>query len=432
MRRIIAAIAGAALLAGVSVAPAMAQERIAPPPSSDALVAATNAMLRPADVPAAVRKALKGASRFFDTGFFNPPGGQDPLPICVSGPDYTTVTLSRDNAIGYMASYGGVVQYEYRYPSAAAAQKAWRAVSEQVAQGCTTTFTEGDQQTRNTARRIPGVSGGERGWQVTSSGSQNSFSSVQLIDDTIQQVSVVDGRRPVSTRVQRAMAGLASELADRWAARSGATLVQDPTLTKAERTMVQPADVPAALTMATAADGGWSSFQAAVPGMGPQVSCSAGAELPAGAATFSTVLFSGGDVLGITGKGNVVQQVEQYASADAAKAAWQALAAEAAKCTTDANATLSRKTAVSRSTNGVSDVVIDQVPGVWVSTLETYPDLGRGFSNGAYTLYLLVGDTVQQVTYGVTQKGIRDVPVDTAAVEELGRALAARWLAYTG
>ena len=432
MRRTITAIAGAALLAGVSVAPAMAQERIAQPPSSDALVAATNAMLRPADVPAAVRKALKGASRFFDTGFFNPPGGQDPLPICVSGPNYTTVTLSRDNAIGYMASYGGVVQYEYRYPSAAAAQKAWRAVSEQVAQGCTTTFTEGDQQTRNTARRIPGVPGGERGWQVTSFGSQNSFSSVQLIDDTIQQVSVVDGKRPVTPRVQRAMAGLASELADRWAARSGATLVQDPTLTKAERTMVQPADVPAALTMATAADGGWSSFQAAVPGMGPQVSCNARAELPAGVATFSTVLFSGGDVLGITGKGNVMQEIEQYASADAAKAAWQALAAEAAKCTRDVNATLSRKTAVNRSTNGVSDVVIDGVPGVWVTTLETYPDLGKGYSNGSYTLHLLVGDTIQQVTYGVTQKGIRDVPVDTAAVDELGRTLAGRWLAYTG
>jgi len=432
MRRTITAIAGAALLAGVSVAPAMAQERIAQPPSSDALVAATNAMLRPADVPAAVRKALKGASRFFDTGFFNPPGGQDPLPICVSGPNYTTVTLSRDNAIGYMASYGGVVQYEYRYPSAAAAQKAWRVVSEQVAQGCTTTFTEGDQQTRNTARRIPGVPGGERGWQVTSFGSQNSFSSVQLIDDTIQQVSVVDGKRPVTPRVQRAMAGLASKLADRWAARSGATLVQDPTLTQAERTMVQPADVPAALTMATAADGGWSSFQGAVPGMGPQVSCNARAELPAGVATFSTVLFSGGDVLGITGKGNVMQEIEQYASADAAKAAWQALAAEAAKCTRDVNATLSRKTPVNRSTNGVSDVVIDGVSGVWVTTLETYPDLGKGYSNGSYTLHLLVGDTIQQVTYGVTQKGIRDVPVDTAAVDELGRALSARWLAYTG
>ena len=432
MRRIITAMAGAAMLAGVCAVPASAQERIAPPPSADALVAATNAMLRPADLPTVVRKAVARSARFFDTGYFNPPGGQDPLPICVSGPNYTTVSLSRDNAIGYLATYGGVVQYEYRYPSASAAAKAWRTVSDQVARGCTTTFTEGDQQTRNTARRIPGIPGGERGWEVTSSGSQNSFSSVQLIDDTIQQISILDGRRPITASVQRAMAGLSLQLADRWADRSGATLVQDPTLTKAERTMVQPADVPAALPMATAADGGWSSVQASVPGTGPQVSCRAQAELPAGAATFSTVLFSGGDVLGITGKGNVVQQVEQYAAADAAKTAWQAVTAEVATCTSGANAALSKKTSVNRSTNGVSDVVIDGVPGVWVSTLDTFPDLGKGFTNGAYTLYLLVGDTVQQVTYGVTRKGVRDVTVDTAAVDALGRALAARWVAYPG
>jgi hypothetical protein len=432
MRRIITALAGAALLATMAAAPVAAQERIAPPPSSDALVGATNAMLRPADLPAPVRKAISRSGRFFFTGFFNPPGGQDPMPICVSGPNYTTVSIPRDNAVGYMSSYGGVSQYEYEYPSAAAAAKVWRKLSGQVAQGCTTTFTEGDQQTANSARRIPGVRGGERGWQVSSFGAQNDFSSVQLIGDTIQQVNFVDGERPVSVKVQKAMGALAAELADRWADRSQASVVQDSTLTKAERTMVQPADVPAGLPMATAADGGWSSFQSSVPGMGPDSSCRAQAKLPTGTATFTTVLFSGGDVFGITGKGSVVQQVEVYGSADEAKAAWQAVTAELATCSLNPDAAIPAKKPFTRTTNGTSSVVVGGVTGVWTASLDTFPTTGKGFTNGAYTVSLLVGDSIQQVTYSLTRKGVGEVTVDRAAVEALASSLAQRWIAYAG
>jgi hypothetical protein len=45
---------------------------------------------------------------------------------------------------------------------------------------------------------------------------------------------------------------------------------------------------------------------------------------------------------------------------------------------------------------------------------------------------LLVGDSIQQVTYSLTRKGVGEVSVDRAAVEALASSLAQRWIAYAG
>jgi hypothetical protein len=432
MRRMTTALAGAMLIVSAAAAPALAQERIVPPPSAEALVAATNAMLRPADLSGALLVGLPRSDRRFTTGFFNPPGGQDPMPVCVSGPSYQTVSIPRDDAIGYLASYGRIQQYEYQYPSAAAASNVWKQLSAQVASGCRTTFTENGVTTANASARIPGVPGGQRGWAVSNSGNLNAFSAVHLIGDTIQLVSYDSGERAVPSKARAAMGALATRLAGRWAERTQLSVTQDETLTQAERTMVQPSDVPATLPMATAADGGWSSFQSSVPATGPNVYCRSQAKLPQGSATFTSVLFSGGDVLGITGKGNVMQQVEVYASADAARAVWQSVTAAVAKCSKNPTGAIPTKKVFNRSSNGTSSVAMGDVPGVWTSTLDTFPGIDKGFTNAAYSVYLLAGDSIQQVMYGITEKGITDVTVDRAAVDAMAKSLADRWVSFTG
>lgn len=429
----IAAIAAVSTLSvTVAVSPASAQERLAEPPAADALVEATNAMVRPADLAAPLLVGVPSKDRQFNTGYFNPPGGQDPLPVCVSGPSYKTVSIPRDDAVGYLASYGRVNQYEYEYPSAARAQQAWAELSKQVSSKCNGSFTEQGVQTVNKATRVAGVPGGPQGWAVANSGNLNAFSAVHLIGDTIQMVAYNGGQGVVPAKSRTAMAKLATTLAGRWADRGTLAVTQDATLTKAERTMVQPSDVPAALSLASGADGGWSSYQGSVPAYGPEVFCKGEAKLPKGTQTFESVLFSGGDVLGVIGKGWVSQRVEAYASAALAQQAWVRVTEAVAKCTQNATKPISTKKDFERLTNGVSTVAVNGVPGVWVSGLDTYPTIDKGYTNGTYSVYLLAGDSIQEVTYGITQKGVGEVAIDQGAVGSMAGVLADRWVSSTG
>lgn len=416
----------------VGMPPALAQERIVDPPSADALVAATNAMLQPADLAAPALTGWPRSDRRFSTGYFNPPGGQDPLPVCVSGPGYRTVSIPRDGAIGFLASFGDVSQYEYEYASASAAAKAWKRVSSDVRTRCTTSFTEEGVRTVNTARRIPGVPGGPKGWAVSTSGNLHAFTAVHLIDDTIQMVSLQGGQRAVPSTTRAALGALATSLADRWSDRDALPITQDVTVTKAERVMVQPQDVPEALPLASAADGGWSSFQGSTPASGPDVFCRGQATLPVGSETFRTVLFSGGDVLGVVGKGFVTQQVDVYASPELAQAAWQEVVAAVGTCRQNVAGPIPSRKPFERLTNGTSTVTVNGVPGVWSTSLSTLPDIDRGYTNGSYSVYLLAGDSIQEVTYGVTRRGITNVTVDQSAVDSLARILADRWVGYPG
>lgn len=424
----VAAAVLASSLAAVTLAPgALAAERIVDPPSSTALVAATNAMLRPADVAAPLMVGVPRADRQFSTGYFNPPGGQDPLPVCVSGPGYRTVSIPRSDAIGYLARYGPVNQYEYQYPSAKRASAAWEQLSKQISSKCNGSYTEEGEKTTNTAKRMSGVPGGPRGWSVTNTGRYEAISNVHLIGDTIQLVAYVGGEKAVPARASSAFSTLATTLADRWAERDSLPVTQDATLTQAETDMVQPADVPTGLSLATAADGGWSSFQNYQPAVGPDVFCRGDAKLPKGAQTFQSVLFSGGDVLGVIGKGWVAQKVEVYATPELAQEAWAKVTAAVSKCTLNAAKPIPAKKEFRRLINGVSTVSVNGVPAVWVSGLDTY-DFDKGYTNGTYSVYLLAGDSIQEVTYGLTRKGVGEVAIDQAAVDSMAQALADRWV----
>jgi hypothetical protein len=410
-----------------------AEERIAPPPSADALVLATNAMMRPADVSAPALKRLVGSDRRFSTGFFNPPGGQDPMPVCVGGPEYTPVNIPRSGAIGYGASYGSVFQYEYRYASAARASQAWKSLTSQVSSLCNSSYTANGDVTTNTARRIPGVPGGERGWGVVTEGKLKGYTAVHLIDDTIQMVTKPANEKALPSSTTRAIAALAVRLADRWATRADLPITQAAVVTQAGRTMVQPNDIPSTLPMATAADGGWSSFQGVDPGYGFFSDCTAQANLPSGEQSFQTSLFSSGGPLGFPGKGSFSQQVEQFASADEARAAWQTVTSTVAQCTKNATGPIpTTKKDFERYTNGTASVSVGGVPGVWSNALVTFPGMGKGSTQGSYTVYLLVDDSIQQFQYSLARNGIGEVTIDTAAVDSLAKSLADRWSSYTG
>jgi len=431
----LAALGAASLMATLGAgAASAAQERVAAPPSADALVLATNAMVRPADFTDPALKRLAGSERTFSTGYFNPPGGQDPLPVCVSGPNYTTVNIPRGGAIGFMATYGGVTQYEYKYANAGKASKVWKSLSSQVSSLCNGSFTANGTTTTNAARRIAGVPGGERGWEVVTTGSLKGYVAIHLIGDTVQMVARPGGERAIPSAATKAIAALAVKLADRWAGRADLPITQEAVLTQAERTAVQPSDIPSSLPMATAADGGWSSFQAVSPGSGLFNYCAAQSDLPEGVQTFVTALFNTGGPLDITGKGSVAQQVERYASADAARAAWDKVTASIAKCSKNTSGPIpTTKKDYERWTNGTASVSVGDVPGVWSNVLVTFPNLGKkDYTQANYSVYLLVGDTVQQFMYSLARTGIGEVAVDTAAVESVAKTLADRWVSYAG
>ena len=53
----------------------------------------------------------------------------------------------------------------------------------------------------------------------------------------------------------------------------------------------------------------------------------------------------------------------------------------------------------------------------------------EGFTAKDYMISLLVGNAIQTVTYYKTVDGIRDMPLDQAAVNAVAEQLAQRWVA---
>ncbi len=132
-RGLIGSIAAAVVAAGVLATAPMssaAAPPIAAPPASSDLVAATNAMLS-FDLSAAL-SAGTGNDASFQTGFTNPPGGQDPLSVCRYSNSDKGVDVPDTMAVGYMARNGFVWQSVYQYPSAEAASRAWARLSTAV------------------------------------------------------------------------------------------------------------------------------------------------------------------------------------------------------------------------------------------------------------------------------------------------------------
>lgn len=421
MRRVLMGVLLAASL-GISslVGPAHAATRIAEPPTSSELVTATNALLRPADVAGVLAKAATSKDAY-RVGFTAPPGGQDPLPVCVYASGYRRVSIPLSGAVGFSARLGSVFQDVYRYPSTAAAQRAWASLSANVESRCTGTFAEGTNRSTLSSHPVAGVAGNPKGWGVTTRSTFGErYSVVQLVGDAISMVSVSPDGSALASGTARAANALATSLATRWLDRAALPLTQDPMLTKAQKAMLDAADVPADLPVTKAADGGWSDFTSYTPDV-DMFGCFGVLESLQAASSFSASLGGLGDVF--PGAGSLTQQVFAYASADAATADWRRLQRAITKC--EGRNDGGPNTQLDRRDHGVSAMSFAGVPGLWTRGADSYQG---SFSVKSYTIYLLLGDAIQSVTYATGTQQVRPVRLDQLPINELAEQLANRWV----
>lgn len=438
MRRVLSVVVVVgALVALLGGGPAGATTSTAPPPSPADLTAATNALLRPGDLVGALASAAT-AKDAYRIGYTNPPGGQDPLPVCNYARFYTTVSIPRDSAVGYTAQYGNVTQDVYRYPSAAIAQGVWARLSERIPAKCKGTFvSQGDRSTlSNTA--LPAFAGGVPGWGVFDLTSTSvHYSAVYLVGDSVQQVSYTAQRPGLPRGTAPAINDLAASLAVRWVGREGAPVTQSPTLTKAQTVMLGLADVPAALPVLSPQRGAWSDFTSYVPDV-DMFGCFGVLERLKTDASFSVWYGGTGDVFPETG--SIGQMVFDYASPEAARTDWGRLAQAMAKCSYNPRAALPASGDFRKAQHGTSALTFGGVPGLWTRELEWFDGSGQqcsdasgpvacsSFSVKSYTVYLLLGDAIQSVGYATGVDGLRQVKLDQLAVNVLAEGLANRWV----
>jgi hypothetical protein len=403
-------------------APAQAAvDPIAPPPAAAELTTATNAMLG-FDLPAALAPA---ANSDVQTGYINPPGGQDPLPVCIYGPRYRTVAVPGTLAVGYMANNGYVGQSVYEYPSRAAAERAWKKLDAEIAARCSGTWTDDNGTWKVSRTRLAASGAAGRGWAATTT-SPGSVIHVAVVPvgDAIQVVSYVRQDAELGARVPAAIATLSGRLADRWAARATLPNTQGPLLTGATQAMLSEADVPAALPVTAPADGGWSSFDGTTPGNGPW-SCAANAKVPAGSWSFMTALGGTGDI--VSEPGSLLQSVEVYQTDDAASAAWAKLRRAVLACADSSGGSLASGKSITRTTTGESALVVDGTAGVWSRQFSTEPSIP--LSAKSYSIHLRSGNAIQTVSYYTTVMELEQIPLDQLAVNTLAEQLLQRWTA---
>lgn len=415
-----------------------AEPPVAPPPTPAELVAGTNAMLQPGDVTGALAQGTATMSMpgTFRTGFNAPPGGQDPLPVCVVGNPYSTVSIPTTLAVGFSANVGTVSQDLYQYPSAAAAQRVWNTLSDTVRSQCTGTVTLGKTTTTLTTSDVPGLPGAPGGLGVLTNGSNAQYSVLHLAGDSVQMVTYAIGDGPVASGVTQAANSLAATLATRWITRSELASTQSAVLAKAESTMLTLTDVPASLPVTEPRQGGWSGFSAYLPGNEPMI-CNARAQIPAASSSFSSAL--GGDGGPLSTPGSLVQYLDVYSTPADAQSAWTALTAGVRTCNQRNIPAISRSESIDRRASGTSPMTFNGVPGVWSRSFSTNVTLGTcpgtggttapcaSWSSKSYTIHLLVGSSIQTLTYGTTRDGVGNVPLDQVAVNNLAEDLAQRW-----
>lgn len=416
---------------------AVGASAVEPPPGPDALVAASNAMLQPADAAMTPSK-----DRPWDSGYFSPPGGQDPTLLCVDSRQ-RGVSLMRGTAVGYRSSTD-INQELYAYPTAELAAQAWAAADAQIGKRCGGRYTEDGDTVVVTKGRVASPVNGPQGWWIRSTTAKgrgnSSYLTVLPVGNAVQLVYVYADTASVPAGKVAQLDELTRTLAVRYANASTLPVTQPQLLTDAQRSMMQPGDVPAALPVTAPSKGGWSSFIANQPGNGPWL-CGNSA-LPGGLASFDMSYGGDGGVQSIPGA--IQQGLEVYPDAASAAAGWQRLTKALRACSDRKPKPISQKRPVFNSLSGTAPVGFGGTPGVWSRQLDTQPAAGSrctdsanhpvpcpSFSNGTYTLYLLVGRSVQYVSYYATVTGVHRVPIDQAAVNALALQLAQRWSSVT-
>jgi hypothetical protein len=421
LRSLTVAAAVVALTATVAPAAQARTQPVAPPPTPEQLSVATNAMLgfdlaRALDAP-------DGSDSRFSTGYTNPPGGQDPLPVCIYGPPYATVSIPGAGAVGYFARNGFVEQSVYDYPSGAVADRTWARLDKDIAANCSGSFTEQGSTVTVTRTRLAAAGGAGRGWAVTTSGfGYVSHVAVAPVGDAIQMVSYYRQVDSLNARIPAAIATLSGRLADRWTRRAALPDRQGPLLTGAALAALTPADVPSELPVTAPRDGGWSSYWANSPGDGPWT-CAQTSDFPEGSWSSTTALGGTGDI--IAEPGTLLQDVEVYQTDDAARTAWNKLRRAVLACNDPGGNPLTSKENSSRTLSGISSLTYAGQPGVWSRQFSVDRDIP--LSGKSYSISLLSGSTIQTLTYYTTVGEITQIPLDQVAVNTLAVQLFDRW-----
>lgn len=423
---VIAAGTAAALAVG-TVSAAVADSAVAPPPSATEVVQATNAMLDITDD----RTLLTGsaADAGFSTGYLNPPGGQDPYPVCDAGPGYRPVSIPDALAVGYQARNGTLTQMEYVYPSVAAGAQAWATLDKRIEARCSGDWSDAEGIKKVTRTALPEQGSAGAGWAVTTVMDQSTMHVVvRPVDGGIQSLIYythqdTNGSSTMKPTVPSAMKKLSVELADRWAARTTLPIDTERMASWVAPAMLQSSDIPAALPVIPPAAGGWSSFSASAPA---ESLMTCGKDAPLGTWSFSSDLGDPGDGPG-NPPGTLWQQVSMYQTADSAAEAWRQLNRTILACNRTDQPAVSSTRAVIRTQSGNADFGVDGVPALWYRQFASYPD--EGLSTKVYQVYLLVDNTIQRLQYVATLDGLRQVPLDQLAVNTLADELADRWVA---
>jgi hypothetical protein len=432
------AAAVAVVVAGLTagVAGAAPPERNAPPPPASALAEATNAMLQQGDVPTALASAKPDEIALypFRTGYVNSLAGGDPIAVCSAPGTFKQVFPTTEGTIVFQARAAGanLVQYVYSYPSDAAATAAWAKLSQQITSLCKGSVKSDGSTQSASSSPIPGL-GGVNGLGVTSS-TDDQYSTVHLLGSTIQMVSIV-GSDKSTNKIGRVAAinSLATTLAGRWVARSNLPFTQDPFITRASRSLLQPADLTSATPVRQPAQGGVYDFDAVVSaGSGP-VPCAVNSSEDVKSTGSSG---SAGSTMGVNWDdpqfsmpGVLDQSVIRYDSSAAAQRAWSELRRSLVKCVNNAQGPIPANKDFERTVTGVLAAGVGGEAGLW--SREVSRAIGgvasAPFSKTTYSTYLLFDNTIQIVSYSRTVKGMKEVPLDQAAVNALAATLAKRW-----
>ena len=414
------ALAATVTLSGAAQASSNPQ---AAPPSPDTLRQTTTAMLQPGDIPAQL-----GGAGAQNIGYYLPPGGQDPYPIC-QGDTRRAVLPDLTMATGYFSAIGPVTQTVYVYPSSDAAQSSWTKLRRAVERGCTSTRSVDGNLTKVSQGSAPAISGL---WTVTSTTGKDpsgEYTQVALVDDAVIALRVNDYTSPTTTAERQAAASLMQTLVARYADRAVSTGVQNTALSIAEAAMLTPGDLPSSLPIQSPADGAWSSFSANLPGQAPFNQCNARKDLmPAGSGSFSATFGDdGGPVLT---DGFAWQQVFTYTDSAAADAAWTSLTRSLQDCNQRYGKLYSATKPARVGKAGVSAITVDGTPGLFYRYFETQGSEDKDFrwSTRTYQVFLKDGNVISSLTYGISFDGIRRVSVDEPAVNQLAVTLIDRFV----
>ncbi len=383
-------------------------------------------MLRPADVPKTYPNVRDGWVEF-DTGYQTSNWGTDDFAVCFDPLTATPVVVTWWNgATIYEASYGArddiaarVNQWVYDYPTPDAALKAWTDFSKSATAKCNGSHTV--DGISYVAKTTP-VAGDEgvRGlgvYMFSSNPDSYNYTVVNLIGSSIQMVGGYDGdTNPLKDGRAATVRTIAAELAVRWLGRAQLPITQDPLITRAASTMIQPADLTPGTPILQPDQGGDSYFANRANTLSL---CSQDVTSPAPRESFRTSLGLG--ELPASIPGDIDQTMYVYSSASAAKNAWSQLTKILSSCTSKAQASASDM----KANQGLSPLTFNGVAGIWTrSWWKPEP-----ISESTYSLYLLVGNAIQVVSYSRALKSDNAAPIDQAAVNQVAEASALRWSA---